>query len=71
MELKDLILQLDQFGIDGECVVICYNDDEITVATNVTDYHRLDELLTKGYNDIIKQYIISGQVVQTDKVDVP
>jgi hypothetical protein len=54
MELKDLILQLDQFGIDGECVVICYNDDEITVATNVTDYHRLDELLTKGYNDIIK-----------------
>jgi len=55
MELKDLILQLDQFGIDGECVVICYNDDdEVTVATNVTDYHRLDELLTKGYNDIIK-----------------
>jgi len=54
MDLKDLILQLDQFGIEGQCVVICNIDDELSVATNVTDYHALDELLTKGYNELIK-----------------
>lgn len=56
MELKALILQLDQFGLDGiKCVVICIDDDEeIQATTNVTDYRELDELITKGYNLIVE-----------------
>jgi len=54
MKLKDLALELDQFGIDGKCVIIQIIDDEINIATNITDYKELDELMNKGYNELIK-----------------
>ena len=55
MEAKDLILQLDQYGIDeGKVVVIYESDDEFYAATNVTDYKELDNFLDKCYNHLVK-----------------
>jgi len=57
IKLKDLALELDQFGVEGKCIIIQIVDDEVNIATNVRDYHELDEIMNKGYIEFMNELI--------------